>query len=276
MLIIKDISNLQKYLEAYRSNNKTLGYVPTMGALHDGHKALIDQSQKENNKTIVSIFVNEKQFNDKKDFENYPRNRGADYDFCEDNNVDIIFEPEQEEVYPNEIKSIKNKFYTGILCDLYRPGHFDGVVTVLNRFFSIVNSNRVYFGEKDFQQLKIVSKLIEEKFKNLTLVPVQTVRMDNGIPLSSRNQKLSKKQFDEYALFQKALLGFIKTLNKSLKMNDLNVNLKNFLIDQKIDKYDYFEFRNSNDLSEEGKLSNAKLFYAIYKGQIRLIDNIKI
>ena len=276
MLIIKDISNLQKYLEAYRSNNKTLGYVPTMGALHDGHKALIDQSQKENNKTIVSIFVNEKQFNDKKDFENYPRNRGADYDFCEDNNVDIIFEPEQEEVYPNEIKSIKNKFYTGILCDLYRPGHFDGVVTVLNRFFSIVNSNRVYFGEKDFQQLKIVSKLIEEKFKNLTLVPVQTVRMDNGIPLSSRNQKLSKKQFDEYTLFQKALLDFIKTFDKSSEISELKVNLKNFLTDQKIEKYDYFEFRNSNDLSEEGKLSNAKLFYAIYKGQIRLIDNIKI
>jgi len=276
MLIIKDISNLQKYLEAYRSNNKTLGYVPTMGALHDGHKALINQSQKENDKTIISIFVNEKQFNDKKDFENYPRNRGADYDFCEDNNVDIIFEPEQEEVYPNEIKSIKNKFYTGILCDLYRPGHFDGVVTVLNRFFSIVNSNRVYFGEKDFQQLKIVSKLIEEKFKNLTLVPVQTVRMDNGIPLSSRNQKLSKKQFDEYTLFQKALLDFIKTFDKSSEISELKVNLKNFLTDQKIEKYDYFEFRNSNDLSEEGKLSNAKLFYAIYKGQIRLIDNIKI
>jgi len=275
MLIIKDISNLQKYLEAYRSNNKTLGYVPTMGALHDGHKALIDQSQKENNKTIVSIFVNEKQFNDKKDFENYPRNRGADYDFCEDNNVDIIFEPEQEEVYPNEIKSIKNKFYTGILCDLYRPGHFDGVVTVLNRFFSIVNSNRVYFGEKDFQQLKIVSKLIEEKFKNLTLVPVQTVRMDNGIPLSSRNQKLSKKQFDEYTLFQKALLDFIKTFNKSSEISDLNVNLKNFLSNQKIEKYDYFECRNSDDLSETGKMSDAKLFYAIYKGQVRLIDNIE-
>jgi pantoate--beta-alanine ligase len=276
MLIIKDISNLQKYLEAYRSNNKTLGYVPTMGALHDGHKALINQSQKENNKTIVSIFVNEKQFNDKKDFVNYPRNRGADYDFCEDNNVDIIFEPDHEEIYPSEIKSTKNKFYTGILCDLYRPGHFDGVVTVLNRFFSIVDSNRVYFGEKDFQQLKIVSKLIEEKFKNLTLVPVQTVRMDSGIPLSSRNQKLSKKQFDEYNLFQKALLDFIKTLDKSLKINELKVNLKNFLTDQKIEKYDYFEFRNSNDLSEEGKLSDAKLFYAIYKGQIRLIDNIEI
>ena len=276
MLIIQDISNLQKYLEAYRSTNKTLGYVPTMGALHDGHKALINQSQKENNKTIVSIFVNEKQFNDKKDFVNYPRNRGADYDFCEDNNVDIIFEPDHEEIYPNEIKSIKNKFYTGILCDLYRPGHFDGVVTVLNRFFSIVDSNRVYFGEKDFQQLKIVSKLIEEKFKNLTLVPVQTVRTDSGIPPSSRNQKLSKKQFDEYTLFQKALLDFIKTLDKSLKINDLNVHLKNFLTDQKIAKYDYFEFRNSNDLSEEGKLSDAKLFYAIYKGQVRLIDNINV
>jgi len=228
MLIIKDISNLQKYLEAYRNTNKTLGYVPTMGALHDGHKALINQSQKENNKTIVSIFVNEKQFNDKKDFVNYPRNRGADYDFCEDNNVDIIFEPDHVEIYPNEIKSIKNKFYTGILCDLYRPGHFDGVVTVLNRFFSIVDSNRVYFGEKDFQQLKIVSKLIEEKFKNLTLVPVQTVRMDNGIPLSSRNQKLSKKQFDEYTLFQKALLDFIKTFDKSSEISELKVNLKNF------------------------------------------------
>ena len=276
MLIIKDISNLQTYLEFYRSRNSTLGYVPTMGALHEGHRALIKQSQADNKKTIVSIFVNEKQFNDKKDFENYPRNRGADYDFCEDCNVDIIFEPDHAEIYPKEIKSLKNKFYTGILCDLYRPGHFDGVVTVLNRFFSIIDSNRVYFGEKDFQQLKIVSKLIEDRFKNLSLVPVQTVRMDNGIPLSSRNQKLSKKQLDEYVSFQKALIDFVKTFDKSLNIRDINVDIKSFLIDHKIDKYDYFEFRNSKDLSTEGVLSDAKLFYAFYKGSVRLIDNIGV
>ena len=161
MLIIKDIYNLQTYLKAYRDKGYSIGYVPTMGALHEGHGSLIEKSRNDNQKTIISIFINEKQFNDAQDFEAYPRNKGDDYNFCEKHNVDIIFEPSAEEIYHKEYQSIQNSHFKNILCDQYRPGHFDGVVTVLNRLFSIIESDKVYFGEKDFQQLKIVENLIK-------------------------------------------------------------------------------------------------------------------
>jgi pantoate--beta-alanine ligase len=135
MLIIKDIYNLHTYLNAYRDKGYSIGYVPTMGALHEGHGSLIEKSRNDNQKTIISIFINEKQFNDVQDFEAYPRNKGDDYNFCEKHNVDIIFEPSTEEIYPKEYKSIQNSHFKNILCDQYRPGHFDGVVTVLNRLF---------------------------------------------------------------------------------------------------------------------------------------------
>ena len=154
MLIIKDIYNLNTYLKAYRDKGYSIGYVPTMGALHEGHGSLIEKSHNDNQKTIISIFINEKQFNDTQDFEAYPRNKGDDYNFCQKHNVDIIFEPSAEEIYPKEYKSIQNSHFQNILCDQYRPGHFDGVVTVLSRLFSIIESDKVYFGEKDFQQLK--------------------------------------------------------------------------------------------------------------------------
>ena len=170
MLIIKDISNLQSYLTAYQNRKYSIGFVPTMGALHEGHGELIKKSKNDNHKTIVSIFVNEKQFNSKEDFNSYPRNKGLDYDFCSDNDVDLLFEPSAEEIYNKDETILKNNNYNNILCDKYRKGHFDGVITVLNKFFSIVKSNKVYFGEKDFQQLKIIEKFVQEKYKFLEYI----------------------------------------------------------------------------------------------------------
>ena len=209
MLIIKDIYNLNTYLKAFRDKGYSIGYVPTMGALHEGHGSLIEKSHNDNQKTIISIFINEKQFNDTQDFEAYPRNKGDDYNFCQKHNVDIIFEPSAEEIYPKEYKSIQNFHFQNILCDEYRPGHFNGVVTVLSRLFTIIESDKVYFGEKDFQQLKIVEKLIKENFPNLKLVPVSTVRSDKGIALSSRNKKLSKMQMTDYIYFKKRLFNLL-------------------------------------------------------------------
>jgi len=178
MLIIKDISHLKLYLKAYQEKGYSIGYVPTMGALHQGHGKLLKQSQNDNQKTVMSIFVNEKQFNKKEDFDKYPRNKGRDYDFCESHNVDVIFEPSSEEIYPDDKPILKNKYFQNILCDRFRPGHFDGVTTVLNEFFSIVHANKVYFGQKDYQQLKIVEKFIEEKFSNLKIIAISTGRWE--------------------------------------------------------------------------------------------------
>ena len=273
MLIIKDIYNLHTYLNAYKDKGYSIGYIPTMGALHGGHGSLIEKSHNDNQKTIISIFINEKQFNDTEDFEAYPRNKGDDYNFCEKHNVDIIFEPSTEEIYPKEYKSIQNSYFQNILCDQYRPGHFDGVVTVLNRLFSIIESDKVYFGEKDFQQLKIVEKLIKENFPNQKLVPVPTVRSDEGIALSSRNSKLSKKQMTDFILFQKKVIQFIANLDKKIDLIEANKKAEEFI--KSYEKFDYFEFRNASNLSLEGSLSESRLFYAIYKSGVRLIDNLE-
>jgi len=276
MLIIKDISNLQSYLTAYQNRKYSIGFVPTMGALHKGHGELIKKSKNDNHKTIVSIFVNEKQFNSKEDFNSYPRNKGLDYDFCSDNDVDLLFEPSAEEIYNKDETILKNTNYNNILCDKFRKGHFDGVITVLNKFFSIVKSNKVYFGEKDFQQLKIIEKFIQEKYKSLDLVCVPTKRSKEGIAYSSRNEKLSKKQIQDFIGLHQRTENFLKSLEKSLDIETANQKAKDFIAKQDIEKLDYFEFRNNEDLSFNGKVSESRLFYAIYKGNVRLIDNLKV
>tara|TARA_B100000965_G_scaffold263148_1_gene222089 strand:- start:27 stop:857 length:831 start_codon:yes stop_codon:yes gene_type:complete len=274
MLIIKDISNLKLYLEAYQNKKYSIGYIPTMGALHQGHGDLINQSQKDNKKTVISIFINEKQFNNSTDFKNYPRNKGRDYDFCDKYNVDVIFEPSTEEIYKeNEVK-LENKSFKDILCDKFRPGHFDGVITVLNKLFSIVKCHKVYFGEKDYQQLKIVEKFIQDNFSYLKLISVPTARSEENIALSSRNEKLSKKQLYEFELFHNASLEFMSKLNKDIEIEEANALAKEFLKTQDLEKLDYFEFRDESSLSLEGNISKSRLFYAIFKGKIRLIDNL--
>ena len=276
MLIIKDISNLQSYLTAYQNRKYSIGFVPTMGALHKGHGELIKKSKNDNHKTIVSIFVNEKQFNSKEDFNSYPRNKGLDYDFCSDNDVDLLFEPSAEEIYNKDEPVIKNNNYNNILCDKFRKGHFDGVITVLNKFFTIIKSNKVYFGEKDFQQLKIIEKFIQEKYKSLDLVSVPTKRSEEGIAYSSRNEKLSKKQIQDFINFHQQTENFLKSLEKSFDINTANQKAKDFIMEQNIEKLDYFEFRNNDNLSTNGRVSDSRLFYAIYKGNVRLIDNLKV
>ena len=276
MLIIKDISNLQSYLTAYQNRKYSIGFVPTMGALHKGHGELIKKSKNDNHKTIVSIFVNEKQFNSKEDFNSYPRNKGLDYDFCSDNDVDLLFEPSTEEIYNKDEPVIKNNNYNNILCDKFRKGHFDGVITVLNKFFTIIKSNKVYFGEKDFQQLKIIEKFIQEKYKSLDLVSVPTKRSEEGIAYSSRNEKLSKKQIQDFISFHQKVGNFLKSLDKSFDIETANQKAKDFIVKQEIEDLDYFEFRNNDDLSFNGTVSESRLFYAIYKGKVRLIDNLKV
>jgi len=276
MLIIKDISHLKLYLKAYQEKGYSIGYVPTMGALHQGHGKLLKQSQNDNQKTVMSIFVNEKQFNKKEDFDKYPRNKGRDYDFCESHNVDIIFEPSSEEIYPDDKPILKNKYFQNILCDRFRPGHFDGVTTVLNEFFSIVHANKVYFGQKDYQQLKIVEKFIEEKFSNLKIISIPTERQEEGIAYSSRNENLSKKQLQEFIDFHNSAIQFTKSFDKKIQIKEANTLAKNFITNLVDQEFDYFEFRNANSLEIEGDISDARLFYAIYKGQTRLIDNIEL
>ena len=178
--------------------------------------------------------------------------------------------------FKNDETLLNNKNFKDILCDKFRRGHFDGVITVLDKFFSIIKSNKVYFGEKDYQQLKIIEKFIEEKYKSLDLVSVPTQRHEEGIAYSSRNEKLSKKQTQDFVDFHKKVKNFIGSLEGSLDIETANQKANDFMKLQDIDKFDYFEFRNDTDLSFEGTVPQARLFYAIYKGKVRLIDNLKV
>ncbi len=150
------------------------------------------------------------------------------------------------------------------------------MVTVLNKFFKIIKSNKVYFGEKDFQQLKIIEKFIQEKYKSLELVSVPTKRNEEGIAYSSRNEKLSKKQLQDFVSFHQKVGNFLKSLEKSFDIETANQKAKEFIVEQNIEELDYFEFRSNDDLSFNGKISESRLFYAIYKGETRLIDNLKV
>ncbi len=278
MLIIKDINNLKDYINQYKSENQSIGLVPTMGSLHDGHGALIKSSKEHNQKTIVSIFINPKQFNNKADLEAYPINKGNDYDYGIANNVDVIFEPDEIEVYPNNFQSTKNISFNDILCDLHRPNHFDGVVTVVKQLLNIVSPNKIYFGLKDYQQFRIIEKLIEKEFSQIEIYGVETVRDENGLAMSSRNKLINQPNKEIYKNFISSINDFVSSLNSEIEIKDANKLLEKFLKENshQIKKFEYHEFRSIQDLSLEGQIKKSRLFLAFYIHATRVIDNIKI
>ena len=275
MQIVKKISEIREILSDLDKNNSKINLIPTMGNIHEGHLSLLKEANKYEGINVVSIFINPTQFNDIKDFENYPNTFDQDVNLLSKNNCEIIFAPHINEMYPNGLETKKTIFeYREILCDVFRPGHFDGVTTVVKMLLNIIKPSNVFLGEKDFQQLKIVEKLIKENFPNQKLVRVPTVRSDEGIALSSRNSKLSKKQMTDFILFQKEVIQFIANLDKKSDLIEANKKADEFI--KSYEKYDYFEFRNASNLSLEGSLSESRLFYAIYKSGVRLIDNLEL
>lgn len=275
MQIVKKISEIKEILSDLEKNNSKINLIPTMGNIHEGHLSLLKEANKFEGINVVSVFINPTQFNDIKDFENYPNTFDQDVKLLSKNNCEIIFAPNINEMYPNGLETNKTVFeYRDILCDAFRPGHFDGVTTIVNLLLDILKPSNVFFGEKDFQQLKIVEKLIIDNFPDLKLVPVSTVRSAEGIALSSRNIKLSKKQLTDFISFQNEVIQFISYLDKKTNLIEANKKADEFI--KSYEKFDYFEFRNASNLSLEGSLIEARLFYAIYKSGVRLIDNLEI
>lgn len=278
MLIIKDIHNLRTYIEEFKKSNQIIGFVPTMGSLHGGHEALIDNSKEHNHKTIVSIFVNPKQFNSLQDFKSYPVNKGKDYDFCMKNKVDILFEPRESEIYPDNFITLHNKNYKELLCDIYRPNHFDGVLNIVSELFKIISPNKAYFGLKDYQQFKIIQSLVISDFPHIDLKGIETVRDEHGLAQSSRNQLLSHSGKEIYINFINEILKFIKSLDLDLKITQANDRIRDFIVnkDPSIIKFDYHEFRNKHDLSLDGNIKSSRIFLAFHINNVRLIDNLEI
>jgi pantoate--beta-alanine ligase len=249
-----------------------LGFVPTMGSLHNGHISLIKKSLNKCNKTIVSIFVNPTQFNNKRDFRNYPRNSRKDLYILKKLKVDFIYMPAKEHVYNFKRKSkIKINTKDKILCAKYRKGHFEGVIDVMDRLIMMIKPKKIFMGEKDFQQLYLVKKYISNSCK-AQIVTCKTIRDKNKLALSSRNSLLNKNELIKAGKIAKSLLLLKK---KSLKKNINNVltNKKKELSNLFNISIDYLELRNIYNLKKTDKIKKSKLFIAYQIKKVRLIDN---
>ena len=268
MIIFKSINKLNKEVN-FKAN---IGFVPTMGSLHKGHISLIKSSHKLCNKTLVSIFINPSQFNNKKDLINYPKNLYKDIKVLKKIKIDYLLIPKISEIYKNK-KNMKIKLdkKDKILCAKYRPGHFEGVLAVINQFLLKIKPKFIFLGEKDFQQIFLIKKFIRNRFK-IKIKQCKTVRFNNLVPYSSRNFLLSKDDINNASFVSKSIYKFYSSIKKNFK-NKLNINIVRNNINSKKIKIDYFEIRNKINLSKSYNRKNFKIFIAYYLKNIRLIDN---
>jgi len=249
-----------------------LGFVPTMGSLHNGHISLIKKSLKECNRTIVSIFINPTQFNNKSDFKRYPRNQSKDLLILKKLNVDYIYLPNYSHIYNSKNKGqIKLQKKDKILCAKYRKKHFEGVIDVMNRLTSLIKPKKIYMGMKDFQQFYLVKKYIKKIYRS-RIIPCKTIRTKNKLALSSRNLLLNKNQIIKAGKIAKNIFYLKKKLKKG-NILKLLANKKNELIKTYKINIDYLELRNSSNLKISNNIKNSKIFIAYYINKVRLIDN---
>ena len=271
---MKILLNNTTLFESLRPFND-LGFVPTMGGIHKGHLSLINKSNKLCKKTIVSIFVNPKQFNNKKDLKSYPRNIKKDLKILKKSKkVDFVYLPKFKDIYKDKKKSkITLQKKDKILCAKFRKGHFEGVLDVMNKLTKIVKPKKIFMGEKDFQQLYLVKKELGKKYKT-KVVPCKTVRDRNNVALSSRNLLLNKSSLIIAAKIYKKIVDIKKNIkNKKNISSFLNIQKKELKNNYKI-KIDYLELRNIKNLKISNTNKNSRLFIAYYLNNVRLIDNL--
>ena len=265
MIIFKSINKLNKEVN-FKAG---IGFVPTMGSLHKGHISLIKKCQKTCDKTLVSIFINPSQFNRKTDYKNYPRTLDKDIEILRKLKVDYVLIPNIKEIYTrNTPRKINiNKKYK-VLCGKYRPGHFEGVLAVINKFLKSLKVKKIFLGEKDFQQYFLIKSFIKKKFKT-KVVLCKTIRMNSSLPYSSRNKLLDKKSINEAQKFTKKIIDVFKNIKRNTKNTYLLQSIKN----NRNIKIEYLELRNKNNLSTSFTKKNLKLFACFYIKKVRLIDN---
>ena len=276
MKVFKHKSDLQKLLKTF-NKSLTIGFVPTMGALHEGHMKLLKEAKKKCNISIVSIFVNSRQFNNEKDFKRYPRNIDSDINVVKNVKCDILYCPDQIDLYEKNEKTKKFNFgsLTKNMEGKYRPGHFDGMATVVEKLLNIINPNYAFFGQKDLQQLQIVKSLVKQKKIDTKIIGVPTVREKNGLALSSRNKHLNKKNLQDATLIYKCLIYCKK--NQHLSINKLKKYVTDKFSKHEEFKLDYIEFvdlKTLNPIKVLGIKKQNAICIAAYLNDIRLIDNI--
>ncbi len=265
-------------VEKLRQEGKTIGFVPTMGALHRGHLSLMDRAKAENDILVVSIFVNPIQFNNKTDLEKYPRDLEKDKRLLESVGCNILFYPSVEEMYPEGEVTEKYDFgdLETVMEGEFRPGHFNGVAVVVKRLFNIVKPHRAYFGEKDFQQLAIIKKLVETDNIPVEIVPCPIVREPNGLAMSSRNERLTPEQREKASFIYKTL-QLAKKRKDDICPLPLKQMIYNIFDADENFKLEYFEIADEDTLkpiTAWGQTKKPRAFVAVWMNDVRLIDNI--
>ena len=278
MKIVETVKEVREQVKEWKKQGLTVGFVPTMGYLHEGHKSLMDAARKDNDKVVVSIFVNPMQFGPTEDLATYPRDLDHDAALCESAGVDLIFHPEAEEMYEKDFCSFVDM--TGLtegLCGKTRPIHFRGVCTVVNKLFNIVTPDHAYFGQKDGQQLAVIKRMVRDLNMDIEIVGCPIVREEDGLAKSSRNTYLSSEE-------RKAALILSKTvaLGKELATTETDANkvveaMKKNIETEPLAKIDYVEAVDALSMAPVEKLEGTcMLAMAVYIGKTRLIDNTLI
>ena len=278
MKMIKSAKDLNRIIRHLKKEGKQIGFVPTMGYLHKGHVSLVRRARVENDVVVVSIFVNPTQFGPKEDFKNYPRDLNHDRRLLASERVHYLFLPSKSSIYP---KGFRNYLKPGPmarrLCGAKRPGHFRGVVTVVNRLFEMIEPNRAYFGQKDYQQGKVIEDMVRRRRLNVRIQTCPIIRKKDGLAMSSRNQYLSKKErICARSLYQS--LGEAKKRIQAGETSPSRVkNLMKGMLNRSVDKIDYIELMDPEKLTPAKRLKPPVLIaLACFVGRTRLIDNLVV
>ena len=280
MTLVKTIKDVKSQVKEWKNQGLSIGFVPTMGFLHEGHGSLIEKAKSENDKVIVSIFVNPTQFGPNEDLDKYPRNLEGDKTLVTSKGGDLIFAPEVNEMYPEEIYTFVNtSVLDNNLCGLKRPGHFRGVCTVVSKLFNIVNPHKAYFGKKDYQQLAIIKKMVKDLNFDVEIIGCDIIRSEKGLALSSRNSYLSDLEKEESLILSKTL----KLMADKIATGEKNSKI---LIDFAIEnihsvastKVDYIKIVNNETMEDLEIINrNALIALAVFiNDKVRLIDNLEI
>ena len=279
MKVLKSKKTLIDYVERQREMGKKIGFAPTMGALHQGHLSLYKAAKKENDEVISSIFVNPTQFNNPDDFQKYPKTLEKDLELLEKAGVDAVYVPNVEEMYPDGLNSKKYDF-EGLENEMegkYRPGHFDGVGTIVEELFRQVQPHNAYFGEKDYQQLAIIKKMVEKTKLPVKIHGVPTLREEDGLAMSSRNVRLTETQRKEATIIYETLTK-VKEWFKVISLEEIKQKVTDIFRNSNFE-LEYFVIADEEMLKEANAIDENKeyrAFIVAYAGEVRLIDNMHL
>ena len=274
MQVVSTVKEVRDIVAGWRKEGKTVGFVPTMGYLHEGHGSLISKAVEQNDKAVVSIFVNPMQFGPTEDLESYPRDLEKDSKFCESLGADLIFHPEPKDMYHDPHAYVSIDTLSDTLCGKTRPIHFKGVCTVVSKLFNIVAPDRAYFGQKDAQQLAIIRKMVQDLNFDIQIVGCPIIREEDGLAKSSRNTYLSAEERKAALCLSRAVKTGQEAICKGIKAEEILSKMRAVIEAEPLAKIDYVSMVDALDMQPvESVEKDVLVAMAVYIGKTRLIDN---